>query len=230
MKRTIGNSPFFGRNRTVTIACLDRARSLENVDFDRLIRGLQTYLDDVLVPVWRTPATLVKTRKERHGAWTLVFLDDADQGKDLGYHKLMKHGLPVARVFVRRTLDSDEAVSLIASHELAEMLVDPSDNLWCMGPRRHLYAYEVCDPVEHESFDIDRMAMSDFVYPEYFQLAPRAGARLDHLRRITRPFQVLRNGYMVTRVKGRKLTLFGSKAKASAFRREDRRLHRSEFR
>jgi hypothetical protein len=50
------------------------------------------------------------------------------------------------------------------------MLIDPMATLWCEGPRSTLWAYEVCDAVEEETFEIDGIAMSDFVFPAYFDL------------------------------------------------------------
>ena len=48
-----------------------------------------------------------------------------------------------------RTLKHNEHVSVSASHELVEMLVDPSINLVAMHPRSKLiYGYESADPVE----------------------------------------------------------------------------------
>ncbi len=222
---------FFGRGAAPKIACIDRSRAVLEVDFDKLVGALQTFVDECVVPAWRAPARLVKSRKELSGAWNLVFLDDADRAKLFGYHKLMKNGLPLARVFVKPLLKQGEAISLVASHELAEMLVDPSDNLWCLGPKRRLYAYEVCDPVEHEQFEIDNLAMSDFLYPAYFQrLRKPKSTRFDYLKKVKRPFQVLPGGYMLTRVRGKKVTVFGSKAKERLFETEDRRFHRSQFR
>lgn len=231
MARRANMSHFFGRGPALKIACIDRARGLLQVDFDKMIRALQTFLDECFVPAWRTPATLVKASKEIHGAWTLVFLDDADRAKTLGYHKLMKNGRPLAKVFVKASIRQEEPISVVASHELAEMLVDPSDNLWCLGPRGRLYAYEVCDAVEQEQFDVDGVAMSDFLYPEYFQTVRTAkGLQFDHLKKVKRPFQVLPGGYSIVRHRGRKSTVYGSRAKESRFKAEDRRFHRSQYR
>ncbi|HUO62378.1 MAG TPA: hypothetical protein VMT97_01650 [Terriglobales bacterium] len=220
-----------GRHAAVKIACINKARTDLRVDFDRMIRALQTFLDECLAPVWHTPARLVKSRRELAGAWTLVFLDDADRAQLLGYHKLMKNGLPLAKVFVKPSLEGGEPISVVASHELAEMLVDPGDNLWCVGPKGRFYAYEVCDPVEQEQFKLDGIPMSDFLYPAYFQ-KQRASrpAPLDYSKRIKRPFQVLPGGYSVVRTRGRKGILLGSRAKERQFKAEDRRFHRSEYR
>jgi hypothetical protein len=220
-----------GRGAGPKIACINRARTPLGIDFHKLIRALQAFVDECLAPVWGTPATLVPSRKERPGAWTLVFLDDADRAQTLGYHKLLKHGLPLAKVFVRPSLKHREAISVVASHELAEMLVDPGNSVWCLGPKRKFYAYEVCDAVEQVLFELDGMAMSDFLYPTYFQTIRQARpTQFDYLGKITRPFQVLRGGFALVRARGKKTVEFGSAAKERDFRTEDRRYHRSQYR
>src|SRR6266571_4703396 len=133
-----------------TIACINRAKTDLDVGFDKLIHALQIYLDDCFVPIWRTPAKLVKATKPRPGAWTMVFLDDADRPETFGRHDHTKNGLPLSRIFVKSTLEAGQSISLVASHELAEMMVDPALNLWCFGPKDAFYVYEVCDPVEEE--------------------------------------------------------------------------------
>ena len=51
--------------------------------------------------------------------------------------------LPLATIRLSRRV----RISIAASHELAEMLVDPGNNLWCKHGKGTLYAYEVCDAV-----------------------------------------------------------------------------------
>jgi hypothetical protein len=221
----------FGRGAGPKIVCINKAHTDLGVDFDKMIRALQAFIDECLAPVWRTPAKLVPSRKELPGAWTLVFLDDADRAKTLGYHKLLKNRLPLAKVFVRPSLKQREAISVVASHELAEMLVDPGNSFWCLGSKRKLYAYEVCDAVEQVQFKLDGMAMSDFLYPAYFQTIRHArSTQFDYLGKITRPFQVLRGGFALVRTRGKKAIEFGSAAKELNFQTEDRRYHRSQYR
>ena len=75
-------------------------------------------------------------------------------------------------------------VSTSASHELVEMLVDPGINLLATGPdAKAAYAYETADPVEQYAFSIDRIPMSNFVYPSYFETFRAPGSvPFDHLR------------------------------------------------
>ena len=217
------------RPQIPTVACINRAETPLGVDFDKLVRGLQKFVDDHLAPVWGTPAKLVKATKPPRGAWVLVFLESADKKhlKDFGYHQFFK-GQPIARVFVGSTIGK-EPISLVASHELAEMLVNPGCNLWALGRGNRLYSYEICDAVEEEKFKIDRLAMSDFVYPAYFEghRKPKS-AQFDHLKRITRPFQLLKRGYARVRKGEKPKSMFGTTPKQRHFAKEDRRLHRTE--
>jgi len=221
----------FDHGQVPKIACVNKATVDLGVDFDRLIPALQKFLDEHFVPVWGTPATLVKATKPLAGAWSIVFLDDADAANALGYHDLTKNGLPLSKIFVKTTLADGQKVSVTACHELAEMMVDPAINLWADGPNASLYAYEMCDAVEEDEFVIDGIAMSDFVYPAYFELFRKPkSAQFDCLDLLTRPFELRKGGYSLVR-KGDKITqIFGSKAKERRFDREDRRLHRSEYR
>ena len=135
-------------------------------------------------------------------AWQLVLLDDSDQADALGYHDLTKSGRPLGKVFVRSVQQSGGAWSVAASHELLEMMADPDINLAAEGfapgdPKRvAFYGYENCDPVQGDTYAIDGVSVSDFVYPEFFELNPARGAMYDHLRLVTAPFTLRPNGYM----------------------------------
>jgi len=221
----------FDRGQVPRVACINKATVDLGVDFDRLVPALQKFLDAHFVPVWGTPATLVKAARPLAGAWSMVFLDDADAANALGYHDLTKNGLPLSKIFVRTTLAARQKVSVTACHELAEMMVDPAINLWADGPNASLYAYEMCDAVEEDEFAIDGIAMSDFVYPAFFEGFRSPGStQFDHLGLLTRPFELRKGGYSLVR-RGDKVTqIFGSPAKARRFAREDREMHRSEYR
>jgi len=221
----------FDRGQIPTIACFNRATGALGVDFDRLIAALQTFVDDYFVPVWGTPAKLLKTRTFRKGAWALAFLDTADVANALGYHDLTPDGLPLSKVFVKSTLAAGQKVSVTACHELAEMLVDPAINLCSTGPNNLFYAYETADAVEEVEFSINGIAMSNFVYPAWFEGFRKPGsAQFDYAKKVRRPFQILAGGYMSVFKNGKWTQIFGSRAKARRFRREDRRGHRSTYR
>ena len=221
------------RRRAPVIACFNRAKSPLSVNLDRLLAALQRYVDVYLAPVWGTPARIVKTNGFIKHAWAMVFLDDAANVRqgELAYHNLTPNGLPIAKVFVRTTLANGEKVSVAASHELAEMLIDPGINLMSTGPGGRRYAYESSDPVEQEAFLVNGIPMCDFVYPAYFETFRKPhSTRFDHLNKVSRPFQILPGGYQLILRNGKWHPTFGSAAKRRRFRKEDRREHRSALR
>jgi hypothetical protein len=222
----------FNQGELPTIACFNKATDPLGVDFDALIAAMQAYVDQHVVPVWNTPAKLVKTKDFVKKAWAMVFLDDSDQPGALAYHDLTPDGLPLSKVFVRTTIKNGDLVSVSASHELAEMLVDPAINMMTTGPDpKIIYAYESADPVEALSFEVNGIPMSDFVYPAYFEAFHKAGSeQFDHLNKVTKPFQILSGGYQIIFKNGKWSQVSGSVSKAKSFAREDRRGHRSEQR
>lgn len=222
----------FDQGQTPTIACFNQAATPLGVSFDALIAAMQAYVDQHVAPVWGTPAKLVKTADFVKGAWAMVFLDDADAPGALAYHDLTPDGFPLSKVFVKTTLDAGELVSVSASHELVEMLVDPAINMMTTGPNaRTMYAYESADPVEALSFKVSGIAMSDFVHPAYFEVFRKPGsATFDHLNKVKRPFQILAGGYQIIFKNNKWSQVFGSATKKKSFKKEDRRGHRSETR
>ena len=222
----------FNQGEVPRIACFNRATIGLGVDLDKLILAMQEYVDRHVAPMWATPAKLFKSTDFVSGAWAMVFLDDADAPGALAYHELTPDGLPISKVFVKTTLKNGDLVSVSASHELVEMLVDPAINLMTTGPDpRAVYAYESADPVEALSFKVKGIPMSDFVTPAYFEVFHTAGSvRFDYLNKVKKPFGLLKDGYQIVFKDGKWTQVFGSKAKERAFAREDRRGHRSEDR
>ena len=229
------NKPVFGafnQGLTPTIACFNRAVTPLGVNLDALITAMQAYVDKHVAPVWGTPAKLTKTTGFMPNTWAMVFLDNADAPGALAYHDLTPDGLPLSKVFVKTTIDNGDLVSVSASHELVEMLVDPAINLMTTGPDlKATYAYESADPVEALSFNVNGIPMSDFIYPSYFEIFRKANSvPFDHLKKVSKPFQILSGGYQIVFKNGKWSQIFASEKKKKQFKREDRRGHRSETR
>jgi hypothetical protein len=222
----------FNQGDVPKIAVFNKATIPFGVDLDDLIAAMQEYIDQFIVPVWATPAKLSKSSDFVPGSWAIVFLDDADAPGALAYHELTPDGLPIAKVFVRTTLQNGDLVSVSASHELVEMLVDPAINLMTTGPDTStIYAYESADPVEALSFDVKGIPMSDFIYPSYFESFRKPNSvKFDQMDKVSQPFQILAGGYQIIFKNGKWSQVFGSTKKKTEFRREDRREHRSEER
>jgi len=217
-----------------TIGCVNLATVPLGVDYNALIAALQKFLDEHFVPIWGYLAKLVTypdLKSVPADQWQFLFIDDADTAGALGYHDLTKNGQPVSKIFVKTTIADKELVSVTACHELAEMLIDPGAQLWAQKPDGSFVAYEMSDPVEEQTFDVDGVAMSNFVLPSYFESWKHPkGTKFDYLGKLTKPFQIAKGGYLIIAKGGKVSEVFGSAAKAKRFARENRTGHRSEHR
>jgi hypothetical protein len=89
-----------------------------------------------------------------------------------------------------------------ASHELLEMLCDPSGFATRPGPSiEHPdeyveYVMEVSDPCEDSTYEIDGIDVSDFVTPSYYDPPGSKASRYSFTGRINRPLQLLAGGYI----------------------------------
>jgi len=224
----------FDQGQIPDIAVFNQATTPLGLDLDKFIAALQKFVTDYVVPVWGTPARLVKTTGFKKNAWAIVFLDNADQANALAYHDLTPDGFPLSKVFVKTIADNGASLAVATSHELVEMLVDPAINLLSLGPDpKAAYAYESADPVEADSlgFSVNGFKMTDFVYPSYFENFRKPNStKFDYRGKVTRPFQILPGGYQLVFKNGEWSQLTATKAKARALREEDRRQHRSEIR
>jgi hypothetical protein len=222
----------FNQGGIPTIACFNQAETPLGFKLAEFVRALQEYVDRHVAPVWGTPAKVIHARGFKKKAWALVFLDDADRAKPIALHDLTPGGMPLAKVFVRSVLKAGEQITVAASHELVEMLVDPGVNLMTTGPDADaVYAYESADPVEDLSFKVRGFEMSNFVYPAYFEAFHKQGSvQFDRMKQVRRPFQILPGGYQVIFKNGEWSQLYGSHRKRKHFANEDRRGHRSDTR
>jgi hypothetical protein len=158
-------------------------------------------------------------------------MDNADIASTLGYHDLTLKGQPISKVFVQDTLKAKQSVSVTACHELCEMVIDPLANLWSQAPDGRLWAYEMCDAVEEDTFPVNGIPMSNFVHPSYFEpFKHPAGTKFDHLGKLKAPFTLDAGGYSIVQEDGKIKNIFGSKAKEARFAEENRAMHRSEYR
>jgi hypothetical protein len=220
-----------GQGGSVRIACINKATVGLGVSFDKLTGALQKCFDQHFLPVWGYPVTLYNTSKAKPSDWQFVYFDDADAAGALGYHDLTHKGQPISKIFVKTPLADYQLVSVTACHELFEMVIDPIANLWAEAADGSEFAYEMCDPVEEDTFLVDDVAMSNFVHPAWFEpFKHPAGTKFDHLGLLNKPFSMTKGGYVIVKNKGKVSEVFGSAAKKKRFAKESRKYHRSEYR
>lgn len=92
--------------------------------------------------------------------------------------------------------------SVAVSHEILEILVDPTLSLFRAGtigspPRRMNFLVEVCDPCQAYAYPVDGVGVSDFVTPAYFDPHSVPGAQYSFQGAVQAPFTVAPGGYVV---------------------------------
>lgn len=165
-----------------------------------------------VAPQWSiSPALVVHCQDEASvplDAHRLTILDDADERRAFGYHRVTPAGQPYARVFVRRIfnhagelLTGSLSVSSVISHEICEWFVNPYLARWVDGPEGQ-YSVEICDPVDGDVYEIDGVSVSNFVTRHFFDPRPPLGVPFDHLGKLIAPFSTTTRGHMHIRKPG----------------------------
>lgn len=117
-------------------------------------------------------------------------------------------------VFVKQALESRDpkdfdsyvpTISTTLSHEILELLANPSITEWVDGPMlRGCYSYrkEVCDPVSFTKYEVKvrahSVSVSNFVLPAWFGISTEE-PKFDHLGLLTKPFTLSPGGYLTIR-------------------------------
>ena len=105
---------------------------------------------------------------------------------DDGFHTAHFRGIPYGIVYLDLSAELKEDWSVTLSHEALELVGDPELNLLVRGPhptvkREVFHWFEMCDAVQSESYEIDGIAVSNFVLPLYFTSGEELGGRNDFL-------------------------------------------------
>lgn len=178
------------------VSVINFSPKLKDDEVQEAIRAVNRQIAEDFMGIWGTGRTLVLHAstvdpldlstlidEPVRGSAVIYLLDESTLPGALGYHDLNARDLPVGFVFV---LDANDWTTTL-SHEVLELLVDPTANVLVPGPDPRdpnnvvLHAYEVCDAVERFSYQIDGIAVSDFVTPSYFTAGDAPGTRNDFL-------------------------------------------------
>lgn len=135
--------------------------------------------------------------------------DTLDVDGALGYHDEDETGLPYIKV---ANIDGYDWRTT-ASHECLELKGDSPANIWALGPDEDMVAYELGDPVEGDSYEIDGVPMSNFVLPAWFDPNASPGSRLDFMGKLTKPFTMTPGGYLIVwTIRGQPTQQYGAHA------------------
>lgn len=181
-----------------TIAVINATTVLSDAQVKPVVDAMQIALNRDFAPIWGTPATLkqiVRGQNPPAGAWWMVLLDTSDVAGALGYHDLTSEDLPLGKIFVKTCMDNGDPWSTCFGHELYEALIDPYIDLAAQADDGRFFGYEVADAVEAYSYDVNGIAMTDFVTPAWFQSNVQ-GAKYDFMGKVSSPYELAPGGYI----------------------------------
>lgn len=206
------------------IALINKSTSLSNTDLGKAAAACNTQISRDVAPLWgrsSVPVTFYADEKTVPSTAARIYIfDNADQAGALGYHSETMNGIVFGKVFAKTILSyglpvlydtkkkTSITISSVISHEVIEMFVNPYINLWTDGTpiaEGSEYCVEACDAVEANVYQINTgypavpVSVSNFVTPEYFDIATPAGKKLDYMNLLKTPFTMTPDGYMIVR-------------------------------
>lgn len=200
------------------ISVINQTNGRERVTDERVqevIRAVNRQLAGDFEPYWGMGATLRlegrASRQSRRASdmrgdailYLLTSVEDADG--TLGFHERSNRGIPYGFVYTEVSEDLGEPWSATFSHEVMELIADPEANLLAMGPhpadrRRTVFHWlEMCDAVQAQKYEIDGVAVSNFVLPLYFtggRGPDEPGSRNNFLGTPLQSFGIAEGGYV----------------------------------
>ncbi len=182
----------------VALVPFDDQSHVEGDELLHVAAALQTQIVRDLGPVWGVSAVVspfLSLEQVPAGYFPVTIVGDQLPDQARGFH-LAPGGLPVALIKYQA------GWSVVASHELIELLCDPYGDRAVTAPSLKAeqgevdYLVEVCDPCESSTYEINDVPVSDFVTPHYYEMTDAKQSRYTFLGAIERSFGVLPGGYI----------------------------------
>jgi hypothetical protein len=159
--------------------------------------ALQTQVSRDLAPLWGISAVVspfLRLEDVPPGYVALAIAEELPRPWH-GFH-VVEDGTPLALI------GYGKGWSLLASHELVELLCDPWGNRRLpglslkQGQGQVEYLVEVCDPCQHETYTIGDVVVSDFVTPEYYGPRGSRGGRYSFTGSLKCALDLPKGGYI----------------------------------
>lgn len=187
---------------TYQVALVSQVPDIASSDLTAVAAALQLQATRDFGPIWGIDATVASFATLEDvplGSWPVMIRNDINDPSALGYHQ-DNNGQPFSLILFQ------DHWPLTCSHELLEMICDPSGNRLVAGDSIHpdqqgeqvQYLVEVCDPCEDAAFayTINDVTVSDFYKPNYFDSAATANMTYSFTGALTQSRQVLSGGYL----------------------------------
>jgi hypothetical protein len=171
---------------------------VSDAEVQSTLRAINRQIVEDFTPHWSLAATLrlasatARAPRTPHvvdmsGDAVIYLWNTTDVPAALDHHHETHGGLPCGFVFTELSHAVGEQWTVTLSHEALELVADAEVNLLVMGPHpanpdvRVFHWYEMCDAVQSEAYQIDGVAVSNFVLPRYFREAEERTGRNDFL-------------------------------------------------
>jgi hypothetical protein len=188
-------------------ALVDKTGTLPFEQVSAVAAAINLQVQRDLAPIWGIAGTVSALPGPDHiplGVCPVFLVKNLPAGEG-GVNLTRKHNQPYAKV------ELGDGWTTAASHEVLEMMVDPTGNrLYASNaigiaggriqdvPGKFEYLVEIADPSEADAFGytIDSVLVSDFYTPHFFDPKAAAGVRYSFTGAIQRPRDVLKGGYL----------------------------------
>lgn len=194
-----------------TMSVINFASLLDDREVQHAVRAVNRQVAEDFAPIWGAAYSLrlhasqfdptspnILTEETTRGESVMYLVDEASVSGALGYHTRNSINIPVGFVFVT---DADDWTTTL-SHEVLELIVDPTVNVMVPGPDPRapnntvLHTYEVCDAVERTSYFIDEIEVSNFITPSWFTPGDELGTRNDYLGIGVQSFDAIQDSHL----------------------------------
>ncbi len=175
-----------------SVVIIDVDAGIPTAEIERACGALTRQVLEHWAPAWGTTATVRATSSgpARPEEFALLLRKSLTVADALGYHER-----DVAYVSPQLCAQDGASWTSCASHEILEMLGDPLLRRMVQAPDGDLWALEVCDACEAETYSIDGVVVSDFCLPAYFEPQDNVVERYDYLGRCSLPYAITPGGY-----------------------------------
>lgn len=226
-----------------TIQIVNKTSILTADDIQPVLDAIQTQIDRDFSPAWGVSANLVLVPDYDPSQESIILLDDPTVAGALGFHEVAPGTeIPRGYVFVKTALQALVPPSSVLSHEVLEQLADSfayAAAIGTFGGRPAAIILEPADATETDTYSINGVAVSNFVFPAWFDEQTPHGARFDQMDLLHEPCTLRPGGFIsvsynlrtwreITHYKGAK-SAYRAHAGVHRFSRPVRRLKRTLF-
>lgn len=197
-RRRFTNSALSDGNSRFQLDVINQSSIISDSDLQDALAAIQKQIDYHFLPVWNIGASLnfAPAGSFNNRTPTVWVMDYSDDVSILGYHDISDINVPVGFAFAKSAEDQGESWTVTLDHEILEMISDPFANIAAEGQfigQPAFFAYENCDPVEEDFYNIDGITLSNFVYPSWF--INTTSAQYDYMGVLDAPFTLSSAGY-----------------------------------